>query len=121
MEKSYFKPQYSFLANILTSKTSLLFLIVFLFISTINSFGQTITGFSPVNACYNSYAPITISGSGFTGVTAVEFNGVPAASFSIDMDTQITAVLPTSASSGNITVTKAITATCHVLKYVDHF
>ena len=40
---------------------------------------------------------VTITGSYFTGARAVKFGSVPAASFTVDSDTQITAVVPADA------------------------
>jgi hypothetical protein len=48
---------------------------------------------------------VTIAGSGFTDVSAVKFNGVPATAPSVDSDHQITAQVPAAATSGRITVT----------------
>jgi hypothetical protein len=45
---------------------------------------------------------VTITGSDFTGATAVEFGGVEAASFTVNSSTQITAIAP--AGNGTITV-----------------
>ncbi len=51
---------------------------------------------------------ITISGSGFTGATAVNFGSVPASSFTVDSDSQITAVIPPGfAGTVDITITTA--------------
>jgi hypothetical protein len=47
---------------------------------------------------------VIITGSGFTGVTAVAFNGT-AAGFTLNSDTQITATVPAGATTGSITVT----------------
>ncbi|HUR59009.1 MAG TPA: hypothetical protein VM029_14945, partial [Opitutaceae bacterium] len=52
-------------------------------------------------------ATITINGAGFTNATAVKFNGVNAASYNVVSDAQITAVVPTLGTSGNVTVTRA--------------
>jgi len=49
-------------------------------------------------------AAVTLIGTGFSGVTAVAFNGV-AASFSVVNATQITATVPAGATSGLIAVT----------------
>ena len=68
----------------------------------------TISSFTPTSA--GTGAAIIITGSGFIGTTSVSFGGTPAASFSIDSDTQITATLAAGAS-GNVEVTAAGTAT----------
>jgi streptogramin lyase len=62
----------------------------------------TITGFSPTSAAAG--AGVTISGTNFTGATAVAFNGT-AASYTVSSATQISATVPAGASSGPISVT----------------
>ncbi len=63
--------------------------------------GLAISGFSPSSGPPGT--PVTITGSGFTNVTIVKFNGVNA-SFSVDSDSQITATVPSSATTGPIKV-----------------
>jgi uncharacterized repeat protein (TIGR03803 family) len=46
-----------------------------------------------------------ILGNGLTGATAVSFNGVPAASFKVILDTYMTATVPAGATTGPVTVT----------------
>ncbi|MCP2280467.1 IPT/TIG domain-containing protein [Nocardia amikacinitolerans] len=48
---------------------------------------------------------VTLTGSGLTGATAVNFGGAPAASFTVDSDTQITAVSPAGTGFVSVTVT----------------
>ncbi len=62
----------------------------------------SISGFSPTSGAPGS--SVTINGSGFTGATAVRFNGL-SATFSVVSDTQITATVPSGASTGPIRVT----------------
>jgi len=47
---------------------------------------------------------VVITGSNFSGATDVQFNGISATSFTVDSDTQITAVVPAGNTSGVITV-----------------
>ncbi|MBX0290952.1 hypothetical protein K3G63_10910 [Hymenobacter sp. HSC-4F20] len=61
----------------------------------------TVTGFTPYSALVG--ASVTLSGTGFTGATAVTFNGTPA-SFSVLNATTISATVPTGASSGKVQV-----------------
>ena len=64
-----------------------------------------VTAFNPTNGAEGT--EITISGSNFTGSTAVDFNGTSATSFNIDSDTQISANVPDGATTGPISVTNA--------------
>jgi len=50
---------------------------------------------------------VTIAGSGFTDVSAVKFNGVAAAGYSVDSDHQITATVPATATTGKLSVLTA--------------
>jgi hypothetical protein len=49
---------------------------------------------------------VTVSGSGFTGTSSVTFNGT-AASFTVGSDSQLTATVPSGATSGPIAVTNS--------------
>jgi hypothetical protein len=70
----------------------------------------TITNFTPDNGCPNTTS-VVITGTNFTGVTSVNFNGVSAA-FIVNNSSQITATVPLTAGTGNISViTTAGTAT----------
>lgn len=48
--------------------------------------------------------PVVITGSGFTGTTGVTFNGVNAAAFNVNSDSEIVATVPSGASDGPICV-----------------
>lgn len=61
-----------------------------------------ITDFSPRRVIVGQ--TVTINGTGFTGAVGVAFNGKAATSFTVQSDTVITAVVPTGAKSGYITV-----------------
>jgi len=65
----------------------------------------TITNFSPNSGLSGTI--VTITGTDFTGATAVSFNGVLATSFTVDSATTITATVPSSATTGPIFVTTA--------------
>src|SRR2546427_2135324 len=62
---------------------------------------QSITGFAPTEGPVGT--DVTITGSDFSGATDVQFNGT-SATFTIDADTQISAVLPEGATTGPISV-----------------
>jgi hypothetical protein len=64
----------------------------------------TISSFTPTSA--NPGATITITGSNFTGATAVSFGGTPATSFNVTSATTITAVVG-NGSTGDVKVTTA--------------
>jgi hypothetical protein len=65
--------------------------------------GPVINGFSPTSGPVGTL--VTINGSGFTGVTDVRFfNGV-SANYTFVSDTQITATVPSGATTGPISVT----------------
>jgi hypothetical protein len=63
--------------------------------------------FTPSSGPANSSAttPVAITGSGFTGVTSVKFNGKPATTFTVDDDNDISASTPVGATTGKISVT----------------
>jgi hypothetical protein len=62
-----------------------------------------VTGIDPSSGVPSGGTQVTVTGSGFTGVTAVNFGTTSAASFSVQSDTQLTAVSP--ADSGTVDVT----------------
>jgi YVTN family beta-propeller protein len=61
--------------------------------------GPTVTGLSVSSGPTLGGTAVTITGSGFTGATAVDFGATPAASFVVNNDTTITAVTPAEASA----------------------
>lgn len=63
----------------------------------------TIASFSPSGAKVGT--PVTITGTNFTGATAVLFNGVAASPFTVTGNSTIATAVPASASTGPITVT----------------
>lgn len=68
--------------------------------------GPVITGLSPTSGATAGGTTVTISGTDFTGASSVSFGSVAAASYSVDSNTQITAVSPPGAAgSVDVSVT----------------
>lgn len=63
---------------------------------------STLTSFTPTFGGVGT--SVTLTGVGFTGATAVAFNGT-SASFTVNSDTQITTTVPSGATTGIISVT----------------
>ena len=63
----------------------------------------TISSFNPTSG--QAGTSVTITGTNFTGATAVKFNGKAASSFTVDSATQITAVVASGSTTGKISVT----------------
>lgn len=78
--------------------------IAVLFSTDIFSQAPTITSFTPTSAAKGT--TVTITGTNYTGASAVSFGGVAASSFVVISPTQITAVVPV-AVSGLVSVTNA--------------
>ena len=64
----------------------------------------TVTGISPTFGPTTGGTSVTITGTGFTGATAVNFGTTAVTSFTIDSDTQITATSP-AGSAGTVDIT----------------
>ena len=79
------------------------------------SYYPVINDFYPTSASVGS--SVVISGSLFTGVTSVQFNGITA-SFSVDSDNQITATVPDGATSGPITLVNSTGSTMSFATFV---
>jgi hypothetical protein len=62
-----------------------------------------LSGFSPGSGSVGTQ--VTISGQNLTGASAVKFGGASATTFAVGSDGQITAVVPSGARSGYVTVT----------------
>jgi hypothetical protein len=67
--------------------------------------GPTVTGVSPDVGLLAGGTPVTITGTGFTAATAVDFGGLPAGSFTVNSATQITATSPVTTTAGAVDVT----------------
>jgi hypothetical protein len=63
----------------------------------------TVSGFNPTTGVVGT--SVVITGTGFSGVTAVKFNQTSAPGFVVNSTTQITATVPTGATTGPIRVT----------------
>jgi hypothetical protein len=89
-------------------------------VSTPNGTGQSVTNFTvtggggggnppTVTSFFPTSGPVgtnvSITGTNFTGATAVKFNGTASTSFAINGDTSITARVPSGATTGPIAVT----------------
>ncbi|WP_035560612.1 IPT/TIG domain-containing protein [Hymenobacter sp. IS2118] len=64
-----------------------------------------ISSFTPISGAAGT--SVVLTGTDFTGTTAVRFNGTAASGFLVNSSTQITVPVPAGATSGTITVTNA--------------
>lgn len=73
--------------------------------TNVNSFylPASITGFTPTNSPPGTR--ITVTGQNFTGATGVDFNGTPAAGFTVTNNTTLGATVPAGVTTGSISVT----------------
>ncbi len=73
---------------------------------TVTSTGPTVTGISPSSGSTSGGTSVTVTGTGFTGATAVKFGSTNASSFTVNSATSITATSPAgSAGTVDLTVT----------------
>jgi len=70
---------------------------------TVTAAAPVITSFTPTSGAIGS--TVTVTGSNFTGATAVTFGGIAATSFTVVSATQVTAVVPSGLLSGAIAIT----------------
>ena len=76
-------------------------------IPTTASGAPAVTGLSPSDGPAAGGTAVTITGTGFTDATAVDFADVPATSLVVVSDTEITCVAPAGAGTVDVTVTTA--------------
>ncbi len=72
---------------------------------TIVTLGPIITGFSPESG--GTGTEVTVTGSNFVDVLTVTFNGMPAADFTVQDPTVLTATVPADATSGPVSITSS--------------
>jgi hypothetical protein len=72
---------------------------------TVNAGAPTIASFNPGSGPVG--VAVVITGTNFTGATAVAFNGKAASGFTVNSATQITATVASGSTTGKITVTTA--------------
>jgi Bacterial Ig-like domain (group 3)/IPT/TIG domain len=65
----------------------------------------SVTSITPTNGPAAGGTPVTITGTLFTGVTAVKFGGTAATSFTVNSATSITATSPAGSGTVDVTVT----------------
>lgn len=76
---------------------------------------------SPGFGSVNGGTIVTITGKNLAGTSAVKFGSVPAASFTVDSDTQITATTPRSTRPGKVDVTASTLAGTNVNTRFDDY
>jgi hypothetical protein len=70
---------------------------------TVTAAAPTVSSLSPTNGLVGS--SVVITGTNFTGASAVKFNGVSATAFTVNSATQITVTVPAGATTGAVSVT----------------
>ena len=80
----------------------------------------TVTGISPTSGPLGGGTSVAITGTGFTGATAVNFGSTAATSFTINSDTSITAVSP-AGSAGTVDITVTTTGGTSATGSADQF
>ncbi|MFF8770826.1 beta strand repeat-containing protein [Kitasatospora sp. NPDC015120] len=88
--------------------------------TTIVSAGPAVTGLAPTSGSTAGGTAVTLTGSGFTGATAVAFGATAAASFTVNSDTSITATAPAHAA-GTVDVTVTTPGGTSATGTADHY
>jgi hypothetical protein len=73
--------------------------------SDLFTYAPTVTGVSPTSGSAGGGTSVKITGTGFSGATAVDFGTVPATNFTVSSATSITATSPAGIGLVNVTVT----------------
>jgi hypothetical protein len=79
----------------------------------------TVTGVQPIHGPAAGGTSVIITGTNFTGASAVKFGSTTAASFTVNSDTSITAVSP--AGTGTVDVTVTTPSGTSATSSTDHF
>ncbi len=82
--------------------------------------GPTVTGLSPTSGSTSGGTSVAITGTGFTGATAVAFGSEPAATYTVNSATSITATSPSQAA-GTVNVTVTTSTGTTALSSADQF
>jgi hypothetical protein len=81
----------------------------------------TVAGIRPSSGPLTGGTTVTVTGSGFTGATAVGFGSVAASSFTVNSDTSITVTAPAAASVGTVDVTVTTPAGTSAVSAADQY
>jgi hypothetical protein len=81
----------------------------------------TVTGLSPTSGASGGGDTVTVSGTGFTGATAVNFGSVAATNLIVQNDTQLTVTSPLPSASGPVDVTVITPAGTSAISTADQF
>jgi len=81
----------------------------------------TVTGINPTSGSAAGGTSVTITGTGFSGATGVSFGSAAATNFTVDSDTQITAVSPAANLSGAVDVTVTTSGGTSATSGADQF
>ncbi|WP_124983141.1 putative Ig domain-containing protein [Ralstonia solanacearum] len=87
---------------------------------TVTSTGPTVTGISPSSGSTSGGTSVTVTGTGFTGATAVKFGSTNASSFTVNSATSITATSP-AGSAGTVDLTVTTSGGTSATSAADHF
>jgi hypothetical protein len=85
------------------------------------TYGPTVTKVEPNHGSPGGGTTVTITGTGFTGATAVNFGSTGAASFTVNSETSITAVSPRVKKGGTVDVTVTTPAGTSRTSAADQF
>ena len=81
----------------------------------------TVTGISPTAGAAVGGDTVTVTGTGFTGATAINFGSIAATNLSVASDTQLTVTSPASSASGAVDVTVTTPAGTSATSAADQF